>query len=234
MGASAGAIIISVAATLGVTALGPGLAIAGMAAVASAVIGAPIASVLIILEMTLSYEYALAAMLSVVVATIISNTIFGHSFFDRQLLDRDIDISRGRGQMEMTETPIISLVSNQYVEFPTSIKVKNAVEKLVEAGLTEGYLVSGPEKNFIGKVSVTKLISESPDDLLMLHMIMKPLSIKDDASLLQAIEAASNFVGESIPVINRRTGALIGVITEADLFQKYLSLQTKIADLEKR
>ena len=60
-----------------------------------------------------------------------------------------------------------------------------------------------------------------------------PLSIKHDASLQQAIEVASRFVGESIPVINRESRELLGVVTEADLFQLYLRLQTRIADLER-
>ena len=60
-----------------------------------------------------------------------------------------------------------------------------------------------------------------------------PILIKHDASLQQAIEVASEFVGESIPVINRDTGEMLGVVTEADLFQLYLSLQTRIADLER-
>ena len=47
------------------------------------------------------------------------------------------------------------------------------------------------------------------------------------------MEVASGFVGESIPVVDRETGTLCGVVTEADLFQLYLSLQTRIADLER-
>ena len=42
---------------------------------------------------------------------------------------------------------------------------------------------------------------------------------------------ASQFVGESIPVVDQNTGEMLGVVTEADLFQLYLSLQTRIADL---
>ena len=61
----------------------------------------------------------------------------------------------------------------------------------------------------------------------------EPISIKHDASLLQAIEVASGFVGESIPVINRDTGEMLGIVTEADLFKLYLNLQTRISDLER-
>ena len=99
VGVTAGAVAGRLLAMLGLSVAGPGLAICGMAAVAASVIGAPVAGVLIILEMTMSYEFALAAMLSVVIATMVSNVIFGHSFFDRQLLDRGIDVAQGRGHI---------------------------------------------------------------------------------------------------------------------------------------
>ena len=85
VGAAAGAIGGRILAGLGVAGGCPALAICGMAAVASAVIGAPVSGVIIILELTMSYEFALAAMLSVMVSIILSNHLFGHSFFDRQL-----------------------------------------------------------------------------------------------------------------------------------------------------
>ncbi len=63
----------------------------------------------------MSYEYALAAMLSIVTATMVSNLVFGHSFFDRQLLDRGVDVAQGRGHIEMMETQILSIASGDFV-----------------------------------------------------------------------------------------------------------------------
>ena len=97
VGAAAGGFAGSVMITLFGFGSHTALAICGMAAVASAVIGAPVAGVLIILEMTMNYEFALVAMVSVVAAIMVTNVLFGHSFFDRQLLDRGIDIAQGRG-----------------------------------------------------------------------------------------------------------------------------------------
>ena len=61
VGATAGAISGRLLVSFGVASASPALAICGMAAVASAVIGAPLSGVVIILELTLSYEFALAA-----------------------------------------------------------------------------------------------------------------------------------------------------------------------------
>ena len=51
-------------------------------------------------------------------------------------------------------------------------------------------------------------------------------------SISDAIEKASNFVGESIPIIDE-DNMLLGVITEADLFSQYLEVQSKISNIEK-
>ena len=208
------------------------LAICGMAAVGSAVIGAPVAGVLIILEMTMNYEFALVAMVSVVAAIMVTSIIFGHSFFDRQLIDRGIDISQGRGHLEMTEMPVTSIVNVDYPRIEKSDTVEKVMTLFKQSGSSEGYMIDA-ENVFKGKVSIHALIGMPDHTSVDAVVDVNPLSIKHDASLLQAIEVASNFVGESIPIVNRDNGHLYGVVTEADLFMLYLSLQTRVSDLER-
>ena len=232
VGAAAGAVGGRILAGLGIAGAGPALAICGMAAVASAVIGAPVSGVIIILELTMSYEFALAAMLSVMVSIMLSNHLFGHSFFDRQLNDRGIDVALGRGHIEMMETPVLNIVSADFPRIGAESRVEEAVKMLVDAGATEAY-ITDDAGIFGGKVSLHSLLAGKPEQGVASLADPDALSIKHDASLQQAIEVASNFVGETIPVINRDTGEMLGVVTEADLFQLYLGLQTRIADLER-
>ncbi|MED5532679.1 MAG: chloride channel protein [Pseudomonadota bacterium] len=82
IGAGVGCLLGKVAATLGI-ASGAGLSIAGMAAVAAAVFGAPISTVLIIFEFTRSYEAALVSIIAVAICTLISHQLYAPSFFDR-------------------------------------------------------------------------------------------------------------------------------------------------------
>ena len=232
VGAAAGAICGRIIAALGIIGAAPTLAICGMAAVASAVIGAPVSGVIIILEMTMSYEFALAAMLSIVVAIMVSNLLFGHSFFDRQLLDRGIDVAQGRGHIEMMETPVVSIVDTGFPRAQPQAQSGAVVKLLADAGATEAYLIDD-KGIFSGKVGLHDLIAVPAKTAIAGLADATPILIKHDASLQQAIEVASRFVGESIPVVNRETGEMLGVVTEADLFQLYLSLQTRIADLER-
>ena len=206
--------------------------ICGMAAVASAVIGAPIAGVIIILELTMNYEFALAAMISVVMAMLFSNIFFGHSYFDVQLQDRGIDISQGRGHLEMMELDITSVISKEYVKLNKNATVAEAITKLLSSKLTEGYVLEKGDV-LLGKISIQALINASSEGTIKGLIDKDPVSIKDDASLQQAIEVASNFIGETMPIINRSSGKIIGVVNEGDLFKLYLSTQSKIVDLEK-
>ena len=181
----------------------------------------------------MSYEYALASMLSIVICTMVSSVVFGHSFFDRQLLDRKIDVSQGRGHIEMMETPVMSIVTEEYVKLRDDISVGDAINAMVSAEVTEGYVLRNSDNHFLGKVVIHELIGSDNNAPTCDHLVLDPVKIKHDASLQQSIEVASDFVGESIPVVNQSTGHLHGVVTEADLFKLYLKLQSKVIDLER-
>jgi CIC family chloride channel protein len=76
------------------------------------------------------------------------------------------------------------------------------------------------------------LIGRKPGDRLGQHLDRDPIKLNHDASIMQAMEVASNFVGETIPVIRDADGYMAGVVSEADIFQGYLATQNRIHDLE--
>ena len=102
---------------------------------------------------------------------------------------------------------------------------------MVGQHFTEAYILND-EKKFLGKINLTKILNEDKNDTISNHIDSNPLVIKHDASLMQAIELASSFVGESIPVINLTTQQFMGVVSEADIFKGYLERQNQIRDLE--
>jgi CIC family chloride channel protein len=230
VGAAAGGSLHQILASLGITIGGPVMVVCGMAAVASAVIGAPVTGILIMLEMTMSYEYALATMLSVVTAALISQYLYGHSFFDRQLLDRGIDIAQGRGHLEMMETSIDTIVSQDYLSASAQDTKASVLPRMIAQGVSEGYVLDG--RRFCGKFTLQALIPLKDNQSIMDAVDADPVFIKHDASILQAIEIASDFVGESIPIIDQDQHDMQGVVTEGDIFSLYLKTQSTIMDLE--
>lgn len=97
IGAMAGGVFGSVAAILmpGLV-VSPGIyAMVGMGATAAAVLGAPISTTLILFELTLDYDSATALLISGSVATALTQSIAGHSYFQWQLEQRGLDLRSG-------------------------------------------------------------------------------------------------------------------------------------------
>lgn len=82
IGAGVGCLLGKAFSVLGIAG-SASLGLVGMAAVAAAVFGAPISTVLIIFEFTRSYEVAILAMITVTICTLITSETYGSSFFSR-------------------------------------------------------------------------------------------------------------------------------------------------------
>lgn len=70
-------------------------ALAGMGAVAAAVLGAPISTTLIVFELTGDWQTGLAVMVAVSLSTALSSRLVDRSFFLSQLERRDIHLAKG-------------------------------------------------------------------------------------------------------------------------------------------
>jgi CIC family chloride channel protein len=70
-------------------------ALAGMGAVAAAVLGAPISTTLIVFELTGDWQTGLAVMVAVSMSTALSSRLVDHSFFLTQLERRNIHLAAG-------------------------------------------------------------------------------------------------------------------------------------------
>ena len=199
------------------------LSVATMAAVGASVIGAPITVVLIVIELTQSYQYGLMALLSVTISSKLTYQMFGLSFFDRQLLDRGIDMTRGREYIHLSQTFVRELESSDYLEVDPQSKQSDTLKSIRSKQMTEAY-VADSNGTFLGKLSLLDL--EDSDDPVSLVMDKNPVTLHPDNSLTESLEIASNFVGESIPIVD--DGNIRGALTEGDLFAQVLKIQDKL------
>ena len=119
----------------------------------------------------LNLEFGLMALLSVTLSSSITYKLFGLSFFDRQLLDRGVDLRRGREYIHMTQ---ISVGDTNYLD----------------------------------------------------SLDRDPLKLTITQPLTEALEVASEFVGESIPILEGEK--LRGAINEGDLFKKILDIEDSL------
>ena len=229
LGASMGGIFTYIGNTIGVGMLGSSLILAGMAALSASVIGAPIATIVIIFELTHSYDLAFVSIICVAGSCLISSFYFGHSFFDKQLLTRNFKISRGRTEILLSEISVENLLDrNKYLVVSVNIERLKLLDLFEKTGFTEAYFVDEKGK-LKGKTKVNSILTNNTENLIQDN---NPLYIEKSSNISDAIIKISNFVGESVPVVDGdRT--LKGVVTESDLFIEYLKVQDKISEIEK-
>jgi CIC family chloride channel protein len=200
-----------------------------MAALSASVIGAPIASIVIIFELTQSYDLAFVAITCVASSCVISNVIFGHSFFDKQLLNRDFKISRGRTEILLSEITVGDLLGkNDFLKVQSNIGKKDLLRVFEKSEFTEVYFVND-NGLLLGKTKVNALLQKKNTTLIE---DTSPLTLNINLNVSDAIVKVSNFVGESIPLVDN-DGKLLGVLNESDLFLQYLKVQDDISHIEK-
>ena len=207
------------------------LAVSGMAAVSSSVIGAPITAMILVLELTGSYKYAIASIIPISICTFITSRVFGNSFFDKQLLSRGIAISKGREQIILNEIKIKTFVNKKFTKFSSDIKSSSAIKVFLKNKETEGYIIS-KENIFLGKVKLMDLVNRK-DQKISHYIEQKPVILDADLSLLSTIKTLSKFVGESVPVIDSNSKKIIGIISENDVLSAYLNISEEINNIEK-
>ena len=234
VGAAAGAVVSTFLVTLGIFEdFQQALVISGIAAVAGAVIGAPICMVIIVLELTNSYAYALSSLVGLAISVGYVQVRFGSSYFDVQLLNRGIDISDGRTGLFMTETDILQFAEPNFHTINENETVANAVALMSETDQSE-LIVVNQSGEFVGKANSLSLFNKQ-GPLSSVNVIDKDcVFIKHDASVQNAMEIASDFVGEIIPIVQTNQNKAVAIITEGAIFQAYLSKQNQTVEMEKR
>ena len=234
VGAAAGAVVSALLVTLGIFEdLQQALVISGIAAVAGAVIGAPICMVIIVLELTNSYAYALASLVGLAISVGYVQVRFGSSYFDVQLLNRGIDISDGRTGLFMTETDILRFAEPNFHTIKENETVANAISLMSKINQSE-LIVVNQSGEFLGKTTSLALFNKH-GPLSSVDVIDKDcVFIKHDASVQSAMKIASDFVGEVIPIIHTDQNKAVAIITEGAIFQAYLSKQNQTVEMEKR
>ena len=230
IGVSAGAIVSTALSFSASASLNQVMMIAGMAAVSSSVIGAPIAVILIVLELTGSYEYAVSAMVAVIVSSLITHRVFGLSYFDRQLKDRGIDMSLGREDIQLSRTYLKNHLSRDCIIVEASESGSNLSKIMTERQMTEAYVI-GRKDVLIGKVDIFGA-QQAGGNPIATELIKDPLILKETDSLKTALASIESFVGESVPIVND-AGEFQGVLTEGMLFSAASSVKAAITKLEK-
>ena len=231
MGASVGSLFGILAATLGYPEVALTLmAVCGVAAVTSSVVGAPIANVIIVLEFTRSYEFALTSLIAVAMSSFISTRIFGYSFFDRQLKGRGYDLRMGRETLALLDYRVSKLNFEPGCVFNTKSLGSDVLLQLTASNKTEGYIVDD-HGLLVGVVTIIDAMGNG-DSSVDMFMSKDFHSLTFQQDLLSAMETAQSFVGEAIPMVDENN-TYVGCITEGAILGAALEQQEAIKGYER-
>ena len=223
IGVAAGSLAAAVISTFGYEGAEQVIIISGMAAVGASVIGAPLSSVLIVLELTGSYDYAVAAMIAVIISTLVTYRIFGLSFFDRQLLDRGVDMRLGRELIALGQRSVTICSQSDYVQLDSETTGDTAFKLMKEAGMVESYIVN-KDGEYKGKLDIFGAIAASSNSVLD-FVVNEPITLYESDSLQAAMMKTVDFVGESIPILSADEKYLRAVVSEGNIFQAVIDIQ---------
>lgn len=195
----------------------------GMVGVASAVLGAPISTMLIIFELTNNTQMTIAVMVTVTTATIIAQQMTGRrSFFVWALERRGVTLTDTSEQEVMLATTIESAVSDDFLLLPNSASISKTRELL--ASKRPGVIFVVDENNrLLGGITSAGFLERTHNKgskSMMAGDLARPCEtvILPHASLERALNLMAQSDAEYLPVVDDiQTRKVVGVMYQKDL-----------------
>ena len=130
----------------------------------------------------------------------------------------------------MSQTSIVKMIDKNCLYLKKEVLASDAIKLFKEFNVTEGYFKDEDNK-FLGKLKIISLIGKT-NELAFKYREKEFIKLQPSNSILECIQILSNFVGESVPVIDSNT-KIIGIISENDILKSYDKISKEIKNIEK-
>lgn len=206
----------------------PGLyAVVGMGAVASAVLGAPISTILIVFEITGDYNVTIAVMIASAVASVVTSLIYQRSFFLMQLANRGLQLEGGRATYLLKSATVGEHMSRDFFTVRDSDSLHHARELLIAQG--GGVLVVTDESGkYTGILALNQMPSsvfehgQEHDRAVGEFAREAEHLIKTNAPLEVALTRLDRSGAEALPVVSPGDESIVvGLIRHRDVMKEY-------------
>ena len=202
-----------------------------MGALIASVIGAPLATILIVFELTENYQAATAVMIGVVAANALVTRYYARSIFHRQILRLGIDLERPREQRLMAARHLDEIMSlNCLAVQPDSTAAD--LQRLIRRG-HEGdiFVVEGESRRLMGRLSLATLVAARNDQTALELCEPVNLFLQKSDDLWTGFLAMENLVGYLLPVVADSTSmSLVGSVAESDFIAVYREAVTQVRE----
>ncbi|NGM87215.1 ClcB-like voltage-gated chloride channel protein [Parapusillimonas sp. SGNA-6] len=203
----------------------------GMGSFLGAATSAPLMAILMVFEMTLSYQIVLPLMLACVVAYFVSRAVAEVAMYD-------VTVTRERDAVlryRLRHTVIDELVRPANTVVTTSTPVGEALQMFLEYPVKYLYVVDGDRafQGVIAQQDLTRLLLSENDlqtkragDVLRLDFVK---TLHPGMTLDEAQAYFVQFEGERLPVVTRAAPQrLLGVVHKSALLDKYSAIKKSL------
>lgn len=199
----------------------------GMAAMGSALLGAPISTILIVFELTRDYGITLGVMTAAAFASTMMQSGRHGSFFRWQLARRNINISGGRDISLLMTRRVENLITHRYLLADADLTTGELESRM---GLEREHLAVFVDQDdvFKGSVSLSLLISHAIENGMDAPAIDAAVSekyaITPLTNIVTAVQCMAEQAQEFIPVVDHPVAQqprLLGVVTKSDLLAEH-------------
>lgn len=201
-------------------------ALVGMGALLAAASHAPVMAIIMLFEMTLSYDIIMPLMLCSVVAYYTARGIEDQSLYSESLRKKAAeapapmlpgvvaDLARPR-TAEVTRTARFDVIAQEFLQ-----------------GRHEEIYATDPEGRYAGSISLHDIKPHLSDPEVAAHVIAEDL-LRDDvptvapaASLADALRVFAQHSGQTLPVVEPASRLLVGILVKNDLLLALLEGRT--------
>ena len=196
-------------------------AVCGMVALMSPVIGAPMTALLMVFELTRSYEITIAAMVTIVFANLVAHQWYGRSLYDFQLRQRGIDLSMGRERAYLMHQTVAGHVTDALPVVHRDISLSELRERMAEKIAESAVIVDG-DYRYLGLVLQHQLHDQHDSASVASIEIEQGTRFDETTSIWDAMETMREYIGVAVPVIDSASGRYLGAIPEAVVINAYL------------
>lgn len=205
---------------------GPGAyTLVGMGAMAACVLGAPMASILILFELTGDYRIMLALMVCSIVASLIIHQFYKDSIYTRALRRKNIDLWSGKESGPLSKTQVAAVMRTDCAILPETMTIRRFKNRITQSH-EESFVVvddQGRLKGLLHAHDVRGVIFEKGDDVMLVQELLgtrELVTVSPADTLLEAFlrMGANNL--DQIPVVSPdNPRQVLGVITNSDVIR---------------
>ena len=200
--------------------------LAGMGAVAAAIIGAPLTMVFLVLEATGDFQVTIAVVIAVTVASTIVRILFGYSFATWRFHLRGLSIRGAHDVGWIGDMTVGRLMRSDAKTVPENLSLR-ALRAAYPVGGTKRLYVVDASGHYIGSIDIADLHDAEIDDALD-GAVAGDLAEAPDEFLLPSENIRSALTRfdalqiETLPVLlSRAQKTVVGYMTEAYALKRY-------------